>query len=54
MEKKWEKIGEKKGEYKKAVETAQNMLRLKADIDFIHQTTGLSLSEIKKIMESEK
>ena len=46
------KEGEIKGEKKGKIETAQNMLKMKADIHFIHQATGLSIEEIKKLTPS--
>ena len=42
--------GEVEGELKGKIETARNMLKLKADMDFIHQATGLPLDEIKKLV----
>lgn len=46
-----EKIGEKKGETKKAIKVIKNMLALNADIDFISKSTELSIEEILKIKE---
>jgi len=40
-----------KGEHKKAVEIAKNMLKLRANIKFIVQATGLPEDEIKKLMK---
>ena len=37
------------GKEKGKMETAVNMLKFKADINFIHQVTGLPLDEIKKL-----
>jgi len=48
-EKRGEKRGEKKGKIEGKIETAKTMLKLKADLDFIHQVTGLSIEEIEKL-----
>ena len=47
--KKWEKRGKLKGRIEGKIETAKNMIKLNADIDFIYRVTGLSLEEIKKL-----
>ena len=41
--------GEIKGRIEGKIETAINLLKLKADMNFIHQATDLPLDEIKKL-----
>ena len=41
--------GEKKGEHKKAIETAKKMLSKGSDIKFVSECTGLTIEEIKKL-----
>ena len=48
--KKGEKIGEARGEKQKAIEIAKNLLKADMDIEFIAQTTKLSIEEIKNLI----
>ncbi len=41
--------GKKVGEKKKALEIAKSLLTANMDIDFISQTTNLSIDEIEKL-----
>ena len=47
-------IGEKQGAYNKAIETARNFLKMGLEIDQVAEGTGLSVDELKKIIDSEK
>jgi predicted transposase/invertase (TIGR01784 family) len=42
------KKGKKEGKKEKAIEIARNLLKANMDLEFISQTTGLSIDEIKK------
>jgi predicted transposase/invertase (TIGR01784 family) len=44
-------IGEARGENKKAIEIARNLLSQNIDIDIISSTTGLSAEEIAKLKQ---
>ena len=44
--------GREEGAYKKALEDAQRMLELGADIEFIHKVTGLSIETIEGLKNS--
>ena len=41
--------GEKKGEHKKAIETAKNFLKMGLSVEQVAQGTGLTVEEIKKL-----
>ncbi len=43
------KEGKKEGKKEKAIEIARNLLKANMDLEFISQTTGLSIDEIKNL-----